>query len=89
MIILSGHEGPEINFAGVGFLVAPWACDAIVGFCQFNERMASIKLKIPGGEATVVSIYAPPNTPNHPYEERHDFFATAAEFVVDLRTHGG
>ena len=47
--------------AGVGFIISPKVRKSVIGFCQFNNRMANLKLKVVGGCFAVLSVYAPRN----------------------------
>ena len=72
-IILSGGDAEdESNWAGVGFIVAPWCRHLIHGFLQFSDRCACIKVKVRGGKIGIISAYAPHNL--RPYDERYHFY---------------
>ena len=60
-VILSGSSTSEREWAGVGFILSPKVCKSIAGFCQYNNRLASVKLKTGGGVFAVLSAYAPHN----------------------------
>ena len=60
-IILSGCSVAEREWAGVGFIVSPKVRKSIKGFCQFSNRLASLKLKTSGGVFAVLCAYAPHN----------------------------
>ena len=56
MIILSGNpelDGPRA-YTGVGFIIAPWAISAIIGFSLISERLASLKIRVTGGDVTLL-----------------------------------
>ena len=59
LVILSGSSEEKREYAGVGFIVAPWFRSSIIGFCQASRRYACLKFKISGGKAAVISAYAP------------------------------
>ena len=88
LVILSGTEsvGSERSYTGVGFVVAPWAKHAVEGFIQYDERLASIKVRVCGGQVIFVSAYAPHS--GHSFETRHDFFTRAHGFIHSQRCHG-
>ena len=86
LIILSGDEGSDRSYAGVGFIVAPWLKHAVTSFLQFNGRLASIRIRVPGGQICLVTVYAPTN--KKPFEDRHAFYSEAGEFIRAQRSHG-
>ena len=45
-LILSGCSTSEREWAGVGFILSPKVCKSVAGFCKFNNRLASLKLKV-------------------------------------------
>ena len=66
-------EESERSYAGVGFLVAPWAINSIISFRGIIDRLASLRIKQFGGALTILSAYAPHN--GHTLEDKHAFFA--------------
>ena len=60
-VILSGSSTLQREWAGVGFIVAPSVRKSVAGFCQYNSRMASLKVKTVRGVFAVLSVYAPHN----------------------------
>lgn len=72
LVILSGSSSEEKEWAGVGFIVAPWAVQSIVGFLQHSNRLACLKLRIPGGKLALVSAYAPHS--GYAFDIRQEFF---------------
>jgi exonuclease III len=74
------------EFAGVGFLVAPWCVKSIMGLCLATPRMASIKLKIRGGSMSIISAYAPHG--GYSFDERTAFYDELAEFWGKRKAHG-
>ena len=77
-LFLSGSdESSGRSYAGVGFLVAPWAIKSIISFRGINHRLASLRVKQSGGVLTVLSAYAPHN--KHTLEDRQLFFSTLSE----------
>ena len=73
LIIQSGSSGEEREWAGVGFIVAPWLRPCISGFLQKSNRLCSIKLKTTSGKLSVICAYAPHN--GRPHDERQQFFS--------------
>ena len=86
LVIFSGTDSEEREWAGVGFVVAPWLRHAVCGFIQFSSRLASIRIRIPGGSACFISAYAPHDGKN--LTIRADFFHDLAAFTARCRTHG-
>ena len=72
LVILSRAAGSCKEYAGVGFVVAPWIRRSVVGFCQYSNRLASLKLRVPGGKAVFFSAYAPRSGKS--FDERQTFF---------------
>jgi len=86
-LILSGSDGgTHRSWGGVGFVVAPWCTHRTHGFLQFSDRMASLKLKVPGGKVGVITGYAPHNL--KPYHERHDFYVNLARLWENTSVNG-
>ena len=59
LVIYSGGPVDKRECAGVGFIVAPWVRKGVVGFVQESNRLASLRLRIAGGNLCLVSAYAP------------------------------
>ena len=59
-VILSGSSNIAREWAGVGFIVSP-SLKQKVEFLQFDNRIASIKLRTTGGKASITNVYAPTN----------------------------
>ena len=57
-----------------------------MGFCQATARMASLKLRVSGGKAVLVSAYAPHSGYN--FAERQSFYHDLSEFAAKLSSHG-
>ena len=85
-VILSGGVDERREYAGVGFVVAPWAKHAITSFTQYNSRMAGIRLKVKGGAASFISAYAPQSGLD--FEVRHRFFSDLQAFTQRMKVHG-
>ena len=71
-VILSGSTDVEREFAGVGFIVAPWARSSVVSFLQWSNRLASLKIRVPGGVLGIVGGYAPHS--GYPFDDRQKLF---------------
>ena len=61
MVILSGGNCSEREWAGVGCIIAPRLRCHVDGFCQLDERIMSVKVKVIGGILAFVCVYAPHN----------------------------
>ena len=72
LVILSGGADGEREFAGVGFIIAPWAVQSVVGFLQYTNRVACLKFRVPGGKVGIISAYAPHD--GHSFDKRQSFF---------------
>ena len=86
LVIFSGNDRGEREYAGVGFIVAPWVKAAVMSFTQRSSRLASIKFKISGGSLILVSAYAPHG--QHEFDVRQEFFIEARQFVSEQKCHG-
>ena len=86
IFILSGAEHGSRQYAGVGFIVAPWMRHAIKGYLQQDNRMASLRVRVSGGILTLITVYAWTN--EHNYDVRHDFFADLLRFSQKCKSHG-
>ena len=88
LLILSGSDGENDIFSGVGIIVAPHCRRSLITDRQQNERMCMIKLKVKGGKMILFSTYAPPQTIKHPVNERQQFFNELAEFWMLVSCNG-
>ena len=60
------------NYTGVGFIVSPEAQKAVTGFRAVNDRIAELRIRVPGGTLKVLSCYAPHS--KKPYDVRKKFY---------------
>ena len=72
MIILSGGPIGEHNYAGIGFLIAPTARRFVITFNKYLDRIASLKIRVRGGQVYLVSYYSPHG--GYEYVLRRSFF---------------
>ena len=79
LIILSSGEVQQRSYAGVGFIVSTRVRHAVSGFLQHSDRLASLRVRVPGGEACFVSVYAPTN--EYCFEVWQSFYYEAQDFV--------
>ena len=85
-LILSGRSDDEREFAGVGFLIHPRVKRSIFIFRQVSNRLANIKIRIPGGKMTIITAYAP--HAGRPFDERFEFFQNLSELWLNSSAHG-
>ena len=71
-VILSGADGEDREWAGVGFIIAPAARRHVKSFKQVSRRICVLKLRMRSNTIGVVGAYAPHNL--RPLQERIDFF---------------
>ena len=86
LVIMSGGPMDAREYAGVGFIVSPWATRAVISFIQHSPRIAGIKLRTPGGNIGLVSVYAPHS--GHTESVRQEFHTNLRAFVDRFRAHG-
>jgi len=86
LLILSGRQDDEREYAGVGFLVSPHMRRSVIGFCQLSRRIAYLKLRVSGGKMVVFSAYAPHG--RKPFEERQTFFTELHDAFNSTSSHG-
>ena len=85
-VVLSGTDGQGRDFSGVGFLIAPWARSAIIGFKQISARVACLKMRVQGGKLVVVNGYAPHN--GYPHDVRQAFFHEITQAFLTMSCYG-
>jgi len=85
-VILSGSSTLGREWAGVGFIVAPKVNKSVVGYCQYNNRMASLKVKTTGGVFAVLSVYAPHNLKD--VSEKYAFYDDLGKLLKATSTNG-
>ena len=84
LVILSGsdidaeQQQQQQEWAGVGFIIAPWAISAVIGYCAETSRLASIRVKVRGGCMMFISAYAPHG--GYTEDKRQEFFALLSRF---------
>lgn len=87
LVILSGST--EINnvpfYAGVGFIVAPAATPAIIGYQLVSDRLANLRMKVKGGVLTIITAYAPHS--GYKYMHRKRFFDELGRIWKPSRDH--
>ena len=73
LVINAGHDQEDQReYAGVGFIIAPSLIPSIIGAICFSNRIACLKLRVPGGNTCIFSVYAPHN--GHTAQIRQSFF---------------
>ena len=85
-VFLSGasNEGQR-SYAGVGFLVAPWAIKSIISFKAVSDRIASLRVKVVGGILNLLSVYAPHD--KYDFEVRHNFYTELSMHTKKPNSH--
>ena len=86
LVVLSGGPNDKREYAGGGFLVAPWLRPALIGFTQLNSRLASIKFRVSGGQVVFISAYAPHG--GYDFDFRQSFFNDLEHFYRRQKPHG-
>ena len=72
LCVLSSNVQDDREYAGVGFLIAPWVRQSVKSYLQYSSRMAALRVKIVRGILTIISAYAPHN--GYDVDEKSDFF---------------
>ena len=85
-VIFSGRPDDKREYAGVGYIIAPWARQAILSFIQVDSRLAGLRMKVSGGNVCILNAYAPHN--GHDFETRLDFFDNLLLLVGKFRAYG-
>ena len=85
-MILSGGPSEQREYAGVGFIVAPWARQAVINFIQHSNRLASLQIRVSGGSISVICAYAPQSGLD--FDIRHAFFSDMHTFTNKVKAHG-
>ena len=87
LVILSGAVGDgESEAARVGFIIAPHVRRSVYSFRQHSSRIVSLRLRVLGGKALVVSAYTPHS--GYSYDIRQNFFHELQEYVQGQSCHG-
>ena len=88
LLILSGWDTNDINYAGVGFIIAPHVRRSIITYCLKSARICMLKLRTFKGKIAIFSAYAPPQTPKHSALERQAYFQELSKFWSDTSCNG-
>ena len=74
LFFMSGSTSDTARtFAGVGFIVAPWAASSIISFKAISDRVGSLRVKVTGGILMIHNVYVPHD--GHSLEVRQHTFA--------------
>ena len=84
--ILSGSSDGPTDWYGVGFVISPRLRRHRRGFCQINDRIASLKLKCRGGTFAIITVLAPHNL--RPQQEKWDFYEKLNQVASNTSTNG-
>ena len=86
LVVCSGSAVGVKEFAGVGFVVAPWIRGSVVGFIQNSNRIACLKLRVPQGKIALIYAYAPHG--GYPFDIRQSFFSQLSEAFEKTSVNG-
>ena len=85
-VILSGGPSGMREYAGVGFLVAPIFRSYVISFKEYTDRIASLKLRVLGGQLRLILAYAPHG--GHEYCLRRSFYEELSNFLHKSKGYG-
>ena len=85
-LITSGSDDGKKSYAGVGFLIAPWVRRSIFSFKAISDRLCYMKLRVHGGKATFINVYAPHG--GHDYDLRRQYYNGLREVVSETSSYG-
>ena len=88
LLILSGWDTNDINYAGVGFIIAPHVRRSIITYCLKSARICMLKLRTFRGKIAICCAYAPPQTPKHSALGRQAYFQELSKFWSDTSCNG-
>ena len=87
LVLVAGHDkADQREYAGVGFIIAPHIVPSIIGASCYSNRIACLKLRVPGGNACICSMHAPHN--GHSLRVRQSFFAQLICRYNSVSAHG-
>ena len=85
-VILAGSSTSSKEFAGAGFVVAPWAMASVVGFLQFSNRLSCMKIRVSRGQIAIINGYAPHS--GYPFAVRQCFFEKLGDMIRKTSLNG-
>ena len=86
LVILLGSSAGGRESAGVGFIIAPWLRKAVVGFLQQSNRLACLKLRVPHGQISIITAYAPHS--GWAFDSRQAFFEDLGVMFTKTSVNG-
>ena len=87
LVLVAGHDKEDQReYAGVGFIIAHHIVPSIIGATCYSNMIACLKLRVPGGNACICSVYAPHN--GHSLRVRQSFFAQLIRRYNSVSAHG-
>ena len=86
LVVLSGGVGEGREWAGVGFIFAPFMRRSLIGFRQLSSRTACAKIRVQGGKIALWSVYAPHG--GKPPDERQAFYTDLGVHLGQSSSHG-
>ena len=84
--ILFGGVVGERDYAGVGFLIAPYARQCMIGFAEHFDRLVTLRMRVVGGQFGVIVAYAPHN--GLEYVFRQSFYSELTEIYDKFKCYG-
>ena len=85
-LFFQGSSDGPTDWYGVGFVISPRLRHHCRGFCQINDRIASLKLKCRGGTIAIITVLAPHNL--RPQQEKWDFYEKLNQVASNTSTNG-
>ena len=82
--ILSGGDCDSTEWHGVGFVISRRFKQRIRGFCQVNNRIASLKIHCSGGTFAVITVLAPHNL--RPQDKNWNFYDQLSNVMLSTST---
>ena len=86
LVILSGASTEAREFAGVGFIIAPWLRRSVIGFLQQSNRLACLKLRVRLGRIALISAHPPHG--GYPFGTRQTFYEQLGEMYQRSSVNG-
>ena len=86
LVVLSGSSAGGKEWAGTGFIVAPWMTHAVIGFLQYSARLCSLKIRVVGRKMALMSAYAPHS--GYPFDQRQVFFEQLGDMIENTSVNG-
>ena len=85
IVSLGGILG-EREYVGVGFIISVSARPFVLGYREYTNRLASLRIRISGGQLGIVVVYAPISVVD--YDIRYSFYAELIDCYAKLKCYG-